>query len=89
MIALTLAILFAAIAIATGFVLVDCAMRFKSAHASLVRQQALVKAGFVPQVEASAVRLRSNTQRTSGAARPFATRLPAARAATLRAPGAA
>ena len=89
MIALTLAILFTAIAIATGFVLVDCAMRFKSAHASLVRQQALVNAGFVPQVEASAVRLRSNTQRANGATRPFATRLPAARATTLRAPGAA
>lgn len=76
MLAATITALFSVIAIATALTLVDFWLRARSAYASLSRQSALVKAGFVPQVEARTVRLRTSTPRPLGSTRPFARRLP-------------
>ena len=81
MIATTIAALFSLIAIATALALMDVWLRARSAYASLKRQSALVQAGFVPQVEARVIRLRSGTPRVGGASRPFARRLPRATSA--------
>ncbi len=76
MIAATITALFSVIAIATAITLIDCWMRAHSAYASLRRQSALVKAGFVPQVEAQIVRIRPSAPRAAAATRPYARRLP-------------
>lgn len=77
MIAFTLSALFAAVATATCLALVDFWLRARSAHASLRRQAALAKAGFVPQVDAEFVRLRPSYEDCqASAARPYARRLP-------------
>lgn len=77
MIAITVATLFTVIALATGLTLVDCWLRARGAYASLKRHRALVKAGFIPQVEAQYIRLRPAASRFAPeATRPFAQRLP-------------
>ena len=63
MIALTIAALFTVICLATALTLVDFWLRGRSAYGSLRRQSELLKAGFVPQVEAKVVRLRPNAPR--------------------------
>ncbi len=89
MIALAIATLVLVVTLATALTLVDFWLRARSAYASLRRQERLLKAGFVPQVEAKVVRLRSATIAVGpGASRAFATRLPR-RQPALRAPGAA
>lgn len=90
MITATLTILVTVIGIATALTLIDCGLRASSAYASLKRQTALMKAGFVPQVEAQIVRVRPAAPRVStGATRPFATRLPRRGRAPARLLGAA
>lgn len=77
MLAMTLTCLFAVVAIATGLSLIDSWMRGRGAYVVLKREQALLKAGFVPQVHAHEVRLRQPARRTLAAAtRPYAQRLP-------------
>lgn len=77
MIATTLATLFTVMAIATALALVDFWLRARDAYVYLGRQRALIKAGFVPQVEAQVVRLRPTATRfVGGTTRPFAKRLP-------------
>ena len=58
MIAMTLAALITLVAIATGLSLLDSWIRGRSAYGVLRRERDLLKAGFVPQVDASEVRLR-------------------------------
>lgn len=89
MLATSLTVLISVIAIATALTLLDCWLRARSAYASLKRQRALVKAGFVPQVEARIVRLRPAATRSLAATRPFARRLPRAAKAPVRVLGAA
>jgi hypothetical protein len=89
MIAFAVATLIFLVALATTLALADFWLRARSAYASLRRQTQLMKAGFVPQVDAKVVRLRSATVSTGcGTSRSFATRLPRHQPA-LRAPGAA
>ncbi len=77
MIALLLAGLFIVAALSTSVSLADSALRSRNAFKALKRERALVKAGFVPQVEAQQVRLRHSTSGYRGSAtRPFARRLP-------------
>ena len=77
MIALTLTLLFAIAAIATGLSLIDSWLRGRGLYCVLKREQALLDAGFVPQVSAQEVRLRRPARRTVAAAtRPYARRLP-------------
>lgn len=76
MIAASITTLFLVVAIATAITLVDCWLRARSAYASLKRQNSLVEAGFVPQVEAQMVRLRPTAPRPQASTRPFARRLP-------------
>ncbi|MBD2842194.1 hypothetical protein [Erythrobacter rubeus] len=90
MIAATLSVLISVVTIATALALVDFWLRASSAYALLKRQSDLVKAGFVPQVEARVVRLRPAAPRGSSAAtRPFATRLPRRASLPARLRGAA
>lgn len=90
MIATTIAVLFSVIALATALTLVDFWLRASSAYVSLRRQSALVRAGFVPQVDAQFVRLRPAASRmTPGATRPFAKRVPSRSPASARSLGAA
>ena len=77
MIAFSLSALFATVALATLLGLTDCWMRGRRAFASLQRERAMVKAGFVPVVEAQELRLRQNSRFAGSASRPFAHRLPA------------
>lgn len=58
MIALTVAALFTIVAIATALSLVDSWIRGRSAYTVLRREEALLKSGFVPQVEPYETRLR-------------------------------
>lgn len=89
MIAFATATLILVVALAAGLTLVDFWLRATSAYRSLRRQSRLIEAGFVPQVDARVVRLRSATIGMGyGPSRPFATRLPR-RQTALRAPGAA
>lgn len=77
MIAMTLIALFTVVAIATGLSLVDTWLRGSADFKALLRQKKLLDAGFVPQVEASDVRLRPLPRRTlAAAARPYARRVP-------------
>lgn len=77
MLALTLTCLFAIATIATGLSLVDSLLRGRGAYVVLKREQALLKAGFLPQVHAHEVRLRAPARRTLAAAtRPYARRVP-------------
>jgi len=77
MIALTIACLFTVAAIATVLSLLDTWFRGRGAYRVLKREQALLRAGFVPQVHAHEVRLRAPARRTlSSATRPYARRLP-------------
>jgi len=69
--------LFALSALAATLSLADSALRWKYAFASLKRERALAKAGFVPQVTAREVRLRGPVGGFRGdATRPFAQRTP-------------
>ncbi len=77
MIAATLTALFVVVSFATLLALADLWMRGHFAFKSLKRERALVKAGFVPMVDAEEVRLRQPARFASAATRPFAHRLPA------------
>lgn len=75
MLSLILTCLFAITTIATGLSLIDSWLRGCGAYAVLKREQALLKAGFIPQVHAHQVRLRAPARRTIAAAtRPHARR---------------
>lgn len=77
MIAMTLTALFTVVAIATGLSLFDSWLRGRADFQALLREKGLLDAGFVPQVEASDVRLRLQPRRTLAAAtRPYARRVP-------------
>ncbi|MHA7818833.1 MAG: hypothetical protein ACX930_04195 [Erythrobacter sp.] len=77
MIAMTLIALFTVVAIATGLSLVDSWLRGRAEFRSFLREKRLLDAGFVPQVEASDVRMRLQPRRTlAAAARPYARRIP-------------
>lgn len=77
MLALTLAALFTVTAIATVLSLVDSWLRGLGAYEGLIRERALLKAGFVPQVEARDVRLRRRSRHTiASASRPYARHTP-------------
>lgn len=77
MIALIATSLFVVAAIATGLSLTDSWLRGRNAYRILKREQALLKAGFIPQVHAHEVRLRQPARHTlASATRPFARRLP-------------
>ncbi len=77
MLALTLTCLFAIVTIATGLSLIDSWLRGRDAYLVLKREKALLNAGFIPQVHAHEVRLRTPARRTVAAAsRPYARRLP-------------
>lgn len=91
MIALSLATLFAIVAISTAIALTDCWLRGRLAYTRLNRERALADAGFVPMVETSDIRLRGRVRVAPAATRPFARRLPQGLPAPLpaRAPGAA
>ena len=79
MITLTLTALFVIVSLATALALADAWLRARSAFDLLTRERALVKAGFVPMVEASEIRLRPAAPRLRGGAmRPFARRVPQA-----------
>ena len=81
MIALTLATLFVIVALASAITLADSWLRGLFAYRTLRRERALMQAGFVPMVEATEVRLRSNTRYAPAATRPVAQQLPARLAA--------
>jgi hypothetical protein len=77
MIAVALIALFAIASLASVVALADSAYRARHAFASLSRERALAKAGFVPHVQANEIRLRPATIAVRGsAARPFARHLP-------------
>ena len=79
MIALTLAALFTVVAIATGLSLIDSWLRGRADLRVLLIRKRLLDAGFMPEVEASEVRLRAPARRTLAAAtRPYARRTPIA-----------
>jgi len=58
MLAMTLTCLFAIATIATGLSLLDSWLRGRGAYLVLRREEALLRAGFVPQVHAHELRLR-------------------------------
>lgn len=64
-IALTVAALFTVVAIATMLSLVDSWIRGSSAYGVLRREQTLLEAGFVPQIEASETRMRPTASETA------------------------
>ena len=77
MIAMTLSTLFAIVAIATALSLIDSWIRGRSAYAGLRREQALLDAGFVPEIEPGEVRLRRSRPRSvAGAMRGTGRRAP-------------
>lgn len=76
MIAFSLTALFATVALATMLGLTDCWIRGRRAFAAIKRERALVRAGFVPVVEARELRLRHKASFAGSASRPFARRLP-------------
>lgn len=90
MITLTLTVLFVVVFLATALALTDAWLRARSAFDLLSRERALVKAGFVPIVEASEIRLRPGPPRLrEGAMRPFARRVPQAQSSLADVLGAA
>ena len=77
MIAMLITALIAITAVATALSLIDSWLRGRGAYRVLRREQALLKAGFVPQVHAHEVRLRKPARRTlASATRPYARRVP-------------
>lgn len=77
MIAMTITALITIIAIATALSLLDSWLRGRADLRLLLREKGLLDAGYVPQVEASEVRLRAPPRRTLAAAtRPYARRVP-------------
>lgn len=77
MVATLITCLFAVAVIATGLSLIDSWLRARGAYAVLKRERALFKAGFLPQVHATEVRLRKPARRTlAAAARPYSRRTP-------------
>ncbi|KEO91097.1 hypothetical protein EH31_00080 [Erythrobacter longus] len=73
MIAMTITCLFVIAALATGLTLLDNWLQARAAFWSVFREQQLLDAGFVPQLEASEIRLRQPLHRS-------ARRAPASRA---------
>lgn len=77
MIALTLGGFFTIVTIATGLSLLDSWLRGRAGFRALIREKGLLDAGFVPQVQAQEVRLRTPPRRSLVAAsRPYARRVP-------------
>ncbi len=81
MLALTLTCLFAIATIATGLSLLDSWLRGRGAYIMLKRQQALLEAGFTPQLHAREVRLRQQPRKPArrtlaGVARPYTRQRP-------------
>ena len=70
MIAVTLTVLFVVVSVATILSLTDSWIRGRSAFGVLRREQALLDAGFVPQVAASETRLRHSSSRAYRAKAP-------------------
>ena len=70
MIAVTLSVLFVVVSVATILSLMDSWIRGRSTFGALRREQALLDAGFVPQVEASDIRLRRRSSGSFGAKAP-------------------
>ena len=69
LIALTLTCLFVITAIATALSLLDSWLRGSNAYTVLKREQALLDAGFMPQVKANELRLRRPARRTLAGAK--------------------
>lgn len=65
MIAMTITCLFAIAALATGLTLLDTWLQARAAFWSVFREQQLLEAGFIPQVEASETRLRQPLHRSA------------------------
>ena len=77
MIAFTLALLFAVVSLASALTLADSLLRARMAMRAIARERSLLDAGFVPVIEATEVRLRSNRRYASAATRPMSQQLPA------------
>lgn len=65
MIAMTITCLFVIAALAASLTLLDTWLQARSAFWSVYREQQLLEAGFIPQVEASETRLRQPIHRTA------------------------
>jgi hypothetical protein len=65
MIAMTIICLFVIAALAAGLTLLDTWLQARSAFWSVYREQQLLEAGFIPQVEASETRLRQPLHRSA------------------------
>ena len=65
MIAMTIISLFVIAALAAALTLLDTWFQARSAFWSVYREQQLLEAGFIPQVEASETRLRQPLHRTA------------------------
>ena len=63
MLALAINLLIFAAAAAAGLTLVDCALKAVNIHARLMREKALMDAGFLMQVDPREVRLRAAARR--------------------------
>ena len=79
MIAVTLSVLFVVVSVATILSLADSWIRGRSAFGVLRREQALLDAGFLPQVEASEIRLRRPSSNAFGSKVPARRTLASAR----------
>jgi len=65
MIAMTITCLFVIVALVAGLTLLDTWMQARTAFWNVFREQELLDAGFIPQVEASELRLRQPRHRTA------------------------
>jgi uncharacterized membrane protein YedE/YeeE len=63
MLAITIFVLFAVIAVISAVTLVDCWLKAQHAYADLSREWALIEQGFGPVVEAQDLRLRQMAKR--------------------------
>ncbi|MEL6530645.1 MAG: hypothetical protein AAFQ27_11835 [Pseudomonadota bacterium] len=76
MIATTLTALFVVVSFATLLALVDLWIRGSFSYKALKQERALMRAGFVPMIEAEELRLRPAQRTAPAASRPFARRVP-------------
>jgi hypothetical protein len=70
MLALAINLLFVAVAVAAVLTLADTAIKAQRAYAALMREKALMDAGFVMQVDPREVRLRSAAHRAGAVILP-------------------
>lgn len=70
MLALAINLLFATAALAAALSLADSAMKARRAYAMLMRERALMDAGFVMQVDPRDVRLRASARQAGSAMVP-------------------